>query len=102
MPATDPITATGYAFEQALVWLRGGRKILRRGWDELGMFIYLVPEQAIEVGASEDTRPLLGIYGEGIAVQYAARIDMRYADGTHGVWTPTVEDLLAQDWKLLE
>ena len=92
---------TAYPFEQALTWLKGGRKITRRGWNGQGMYIYLVPEQSIAVGSTDDTAVLMGIKAEGVRITMAARIDMQYANGDFGVWSPTPEDLLAHDWNLL-
>jgi Protein of unknown function (DUF2829) len=90
-----------YNFEHALVWLRGGRKITRKGWNGKGMFIYLVKPGSQDVFPDNDsTKPLVGLYAEGIAIKFQPRIDMRFANGEHGIWTPTHEDILATDWNL--
>lgn len=92
---------TAYGFEQALVWLRGGRKITRSNWNGKGMFIYyLLPERCV-VGETTDTHPLRSVLGEGIDIKRQARIDMKFANGEIGIWTPTHEDILARDWNVL-
>lgn len=94
---------TAYGFEQALVWLRGGRKITRSNWNGKGMFIYLVPkitDRVVEESYT-DTHPLLSVFGEGFEFTRQARIDMKFANGQIGIWTPTHEDLLAKDWNVL-
>lgn len=101
-PTEPPKMETAYPFEQALVWLKGGRKITRRGWNGQGMYIYLVAERTMEIGSSDETTMLIGINPEGLPIKYDGRIDMKYANGKYGVWTPTHEDLLAGDWTLLQ
>lgn len=90
-----------YQFEQALIWLRGGRKILRRGWNGKGMFIFYVPETITQIGDTHSTEKLVGVYGTGTDITIASRIDMRYANGKIGPWQATHEDILGNDWMLL-
>lgn len=93
----------GHAFTQALTWLKGGRKITRKGWNGKGMFIYLVQSHDTQVSDYwVDTKPLISIFGEGRDVNYQARIDMKFANGQIGIWTPSHEDILAEDWNLLQ
>lgn len=93
---------TSYGFEDALKWLRGGRKITRSGWNGKGMFIYLVKNGTVVIYQDNDsTRPLIGLYAEGTKVYQQDRIDMRFANGDLGIWTPTHEDILAKDWNVL-
>jgi hypothetical protein len=92
---------TAYSFEQALTWIKQGRKATRTGWNGKGMFLYLVRQDICIVDSSnEETKSLIGLYAEGTEIEYSDRIDMRYANGKHGVWTPTHEDLLSNDWIL--
>lgn len=95
------INDTAYGFEQALVWLRGHRKISRRGWNGKGMFIYLVEDAHETIGEHASTSPLQSILGEGYIINRDARIDMKFANGHIGIWSPTHEDLLARDWNVL-
>lgn len=97
-----PITHdTAHDFSQALIWLKGSRKISRRGWNGKGMFIYLVAGCDHEIGNSAETQPLESILGQGTNITYQARIDMKFASGQIGIWTPTHEDILAKDWNVL-
>ncbi len=92
---------TAYGFEQALGWLRGGRKIVRRGWNGQGMFIYLIAGLEQEVGEDYNTYPLRSVLGEGRSIKRQDRIDMKFAGGEIGIWSPSHEDLLAKDWNVL-
>lgn len=95
-------TGLGYPFEQALQWIKSGMKVSRHGWNGQGMYIYLVNEHAPTVDQfGDETSMLVGQYAEGEIIVFAARIDMRYANGQFGAWSPTHEDLLADDWRVL-
>lgn len=83
-------------FSDALVFIKEGHKLSRAGWNGANMFVYLVPGSTFNVSRP----PLLGIYKENTLIDYRDHIDMKYADGTCGVWAPSMSDLLANDWVL--
>ncbi|ADV46447.1 DUF2829 domain-containing protein [Nitratifractor salsuginis] len=85
-------------FGDALVYLKDGKKLARRGWNGKGMFIFLVPGSTFKVNRS----PLLGIYPEGTEVQYHAHIDMKTAQGYIVPWLASQADMLAEDWEVVE
>lgn len=66
----------------------------RTGWNGRGMYVYLQPGTSFLT--SRD--PLVKMLGEDVHVKYRPHIDMRYADGTFGVWLPSMGDVLAEDW----
>lgn len=83
---------TKMSFAGALIFLQSGRKVAREIWTT--EFVYLVPGSKFTVNRA----PLNAIYPEGTEVTYRPHIDFKAADGTCGVWSPTMEDILAQDW----
>lgn len=59
-----------------------------------GAFVYLVQGSRFTT-----TRPPLNEFvPSGTEVSYHPHIDMRHVDGSFSVWTPTQEDILADDW----
>ena len=103
LPYVGPASMNvGFGFDAVLKWLQGGRKVTRRGWNGQGMYIYLVQEREMVVGETDETTMLIGVKPEGLPITMAARIDMQYADGKIGIWSPSHEDLLANDWNLLQ
>ena len=85
----------GLDFGQALALVRGeGKRVARAGWNGKGMFIYLVDGSTFTVNRA----PLNKHFAEGTEVVYRAHVDMQYADGTLGVWSPSNSDILATDW----
>ena len=87
----------GMDFGGALVMLRAGYKLARTGWNGKGMYVYLVPGGVFAVNRP----PLDVIYEPGTRVEYRPHIDMRYADGTHGVWVASQSDILSDDWAIV-
>ena len=85
-------------FSAALLAVKDGDKVARRGWDGKDMFIFLVDGSEFEVNRA----PLDKIYPVGTKVTYRPHVDMRAADGTIGVWIASQTDMLADDWYTIE
>lgn len=77
-------------FSEALAWVKDGGKAARQGWDEWNrgcMWIRLVePEGTSDFDYGMENMPYL---------------ELKTADSTLVPWTATHEDLLAEDWLLL-
>lgn len=71
-----------------------GLKATRKGWNGKDMFIYLVAGSEFPVSRA----PLNEFYEEGTVVTYRPHLDMKYADGTCGVWLASQSDMLEEDW----
>lgn len=84
-------------FGQALAYIKAGCKLTREGWNGKGMFVYLVPGSKFTVNRP----PLNAVYAEGTEINYRSHIDLKAADGTCGVWSPSNTDLLAVDWMVV-
>ena len=85
-------------FGDAVHLLKLGHKVTRAGWNGKGMFLFLVPGSQFKVSRP----PLLGIYPEGTEINYRPHIDMKTADGSVSTWNPTCNDVLAEDWMVVE
>jgi len=94
--AYQPLDAMN--FGHALVALKDGRKVARAGWNGKNMFLFLVPGSTFKV----DRPPLMGIYPEGTEISYHAHVDMKTADGTVIPWLCSQNDMLANDWEIVE
>lgn len=87
-----------YSFGGAIVALKRGQKVARKGWNGAGMFLYLVPGSTFKV----NREPLLSIYEEGTEINYRPHIDLKTADGSVATWSPSGSDALAEDWIILD
>ena len=81
-------------FSTALQQIKAGKRLARTGWNDKGIFVYLVHGSQFTVNRP----PLNAMYKEGTEITYRPHIDLRAADGTCGVWSPSNSDLLGDDW----
>lgn len=84
-------------FSEALTAAKRGRLITREGWNGKGMFVFMVDGSEFQVSRA----PLNKIFPEGTKITYRPHLDMKYADGTIGVWNPSNSDLLEEDWRIV-
>jgi hypothetical protein len=85
-------------FSHALISIKHGQLLTRSGWNGKGMFIFLVKGSNFKVSRE----PLLNIFEEGTEIVYRPHIDMKYVDGSIGVWLASMGDIMADDWMLYE
>lgn len=71
-------------FEEILPQLKAGKKIIRKGFSGAELYVKLVGESKID-GEKLNPYLLINVEGEG-----------------YTMFTPTVCDLLADDWKIVE
>lgn len=79
-------------FSEALVLLKEGFKLSRRGWNGPGQFVYLVPE------ASYAAQTQAAREHFGAVVPYEAYFALKTTRDTVAMWVPSTGDLLATDW----
>ena len=84
-------------FESAMTMLRAGHKVGRRQWVN-ARFVFLVQGSQFTVNRA----PLNQFYPEGTEITYLPHIDMCGSDGKIGTWSPSMVDLLAEDWHYVE
>jgi hypothetical protein len=85
-------------FSKALDWIKEKRLLRRAGWNDKGMFIFLVPGSFFKV----DREPLLSIFEEGTLISYHGHIDMSTANGQIVPWLCSQTDMLADDWEFAD
>jgi len=85
-------------FSEALERIKQGELLKRSGWNGQDQYVFLVNGSQFKVNRP----PLSDILAEGTEVQYRPHIDMKYQDGSFGVWLASMGDLLAEDWEVLE
>lgn len=84
----------GMSFGLAIEAMKKGMKVARNGWNDKGMFCFLVPGSNFKVSHP----PLLGIYEEGTPIDYRPHIDMKTATGEIVPWVASQSDMLVDDW----
>ncbi len=84
-------------FSNALIEIKAGKLLKRSGWNGKDQFVFLVNGSQFKVNRP----PLLGIFLEGTDINYRPHIDMKYQDGSIGVWLSSMGDLMADDWEVI-
>ncbi len=84
-------------FGWALLWMKRGQKVCRRGWNGKGMFLFLADE--ITFHAQTDLSGFEYLHPKGGLTLPA--IVMKTADDHFCVgWLASQADLLAEDWEV--
>ncbi|WP_299933772.1 DUF2829 domain-containing protein [uncultured Pelagimonas sp.] len=89
---------SGMSFSRALEAIKRGNKLAREGWNGKGMFVFLVPGSTF----THLRPPLSTMFPEGTEITYRPHIDLCAADGSLGVWQPSMGDVMAEDWHIVE
>jgi hypothetical protein len=84
-------------FGQAIESLKAGSKLEREGWNGKGMFIYYVPPNSYPV----QTAAAKSFFGEAALIPYNAYFAIKNVNNTVSTWVPSVNDCLAEDWKIV-
>ena len=82
-----------FGFSQALILLKSGKRVGRREWKN-AKCVFLVAGSTFNV----NRKPLSDFYPEGTAIIYRPHIDMVGVDDSVGTWSPSMVDLMADDW----
>lgn len=82
-----------FGFETALSLVKNGKRVGRREWKN-ARCVFLVQGSTFTVSRA----PLNEFYPEGTEVKYRSHIDMVGADESIGTWSPSMVDLIAEDW----
>lgn len=87
-------------FGTALQLLQSGYRVARKGWNGADQFVYYVPENKYPASQNENS-PVKGMF-EGDLVPYRAYLALKTAQGDVAMWVPSISDLLAEDWVIVE
>jgi hypothetical protein len=90
--------ADGVPFGLAIEAVKKGAKIERAGWNGKGMFVYYVPAAAYPA----QTGVAKSYFGVGAHVPYNAYLALKTADDAVSTWVPSISDVLAEDWVIVE
>jgi len=88
----------GMTFGQAIEAMKAGQKVARSGWNGKGMFAYYVQANSypVQTGAAKSH------FGEGAMVPYNAYMAIKNVNETVSTWVPSVNDVLSDDWRIVE
>ena len=91
----------GMNFGIALELMKKGCKVAREGWNSKGMFAVYQKGYPDGIPCNRQTAEAWGMK-EGELFKCNPYLQVRQADGSHSMWVPSVDDVLAEDWVIVE
>lgn len=88
-------------FSLALDLLKEGCCVTRKSWSSKQMVIAYQKGYPDGIPCNKQTADTWGMQ-EGDLFKCNPYLQIRQADGSHSMWTPSMDDLMAEDWMLLE
>ena len=88
----------GETFGKAIEWLKQGKKVARKGWNGKGQYVYYVPAAKYK-WQTENAREIADKDG---MVAYREYMALKTVQGDIATWVPSVSDVLAEDWVIVE
>jgi hypothetical protein len=85
-------------FSMALSILKNGFPMQRSGWNGKGLFVYMVPANSYPA----QTGVAKAHFGEGSLVPYGAYLAIKGVDGVVNTWVPSISDIMAEDWGVVD
>ena len=88
-------------FSDALRFLKLGEKMSRSGWNGKGMYVFYRKGIENVPISNEITADELG-KGMGDTMTIKPHFWIKNVDGTYSNWVPSINDLLSEDWEIVE
>ena len=88
-------------FGGALDHLKNGSRLARKGWNGKGMFVVYQKGYPKGIPCNKQTAEAWGMK-EGDLFKCEPYLQIKMANGSHAMWTPSINDILAEDWFIVE
>lgn len=84
-------------FSDALRQVKAGKRIAREGWNGKGMFVVYQKAYPQGIPCNKQTAIAWGL-NEGDLFKCEPYLQIKMANGSHSMWVPSINDVLAEDW----
>ena len=92
---------TNFDFSDALRNVKDGFKISRHEWDGKNMFVVYQKGYPNGIPCNEQTAKAWGLTpGDNFICN--PYLQIQNSNGSHSMWVPSIDDILANDWYVLE
>jgi len=88
-------------FGLAIEALKKGFKLARKGWNGRGMFVVYQKGYPQGIPSNKQTADAWGM-SEGDLFICQPYLQIKNVDGSHSMWVPSINDVLAEDWKIID
>lgn len=90
----------GMTFGLAIEAAKKGLKIARAGWNGKGMFVVYQKGYPQGIPSNKQTAAAWGI-NEGDLFRCEPYLQIKMVNGSHAMWVPSINDVLAEDWMIV-
>lgn len=91
----------GMTFGMALELLKKGCKVAREGWNGKGMFVVYQKGYPDGIPCNKQTAEAWSM-NEGDLFKCNPYLQIKQVNGSHSMWVPSIGDVLAEDWIIVE
>jgi len=84
-------------FGKAIDGLKAGFKLARTGWNGRDMFVVYQKGYPDGIPSNKQTAEAWGI-NEGDLFKCEPYLQIKMVNGSHAMWVPSINDILAEDW----
>lgn len=88
-------------FGDVIKALKVGNKCSRKGWNGKGMFVVYQKGYPSGIACNKQTAEAWGM-NEGDLFKVEPYLQIRMSNGSHAMWVPSINDVLATDWEIVE
>lgn len=88
-------------FGQVVELLKEGEKAFRLGWNGKGMFVVYQKGYPDGIPCNKQTAAAWGL-NEGDLFKVEPYLQIKTANGSHAMWVPSINDVLAEDWEVIK
>lgn len=94
-------TKAQFGIGLAVDLMKEGYKVTRAGWNGKGMYAAYQKGYPDGIPCNKQTAETWGL-NEGDLFKCRPYLQLKCADGTYAMWTPSTSDVLAEDWMLVK
>ena len=86
-------------FGKAIELLRQGERLCRKGWNGKNMFVVYQKGYPDGIRCNKQTADAWGL-SEGDLFKVEPYLQIKMSNGSHAMWVPSINDVLAEDWEI--
>jgi hypothetical protein len=89
------------SFGKAIQFLKRGSKMQRVNWNGKGMFVVYQKGYPQGIPCNKQTAEAWGM-NEGDLFICNPYLQIKNVDGSHSMWVPSINDVLSEDWQVVD
>ena len=88
-------------FGEAIEAMKAGKRLARNGWNGKNMFVVYQKGYPDGIPSNKQTAEAWRME-EGDLFKCEPYLQIKMVNGSHAMWVPSINDVLAEDWEVLD